>query len=895
MAFRATAARVAVVAAAIALGGLPAAQTVPEWENPAIVQINKEPPRATFFGYESRALAAGRAPEQSAFYQPLNGRWKFHWVERSSERPMDFFEERFDDRAWETIPVPANWEVNGYGYPIYVNQPYTFEKNPPFIQRSYNPVGSYRKTFTVPPAWAGRRVFVHFGAVNSAMYLWVNGRRVGYSEDSKTPAEFDLTEYVRPGENLLAVEVYRYSDGSYLECQDFWRISGIERDVYLYSTPQVRIRDLWAQASLDSRYEDGQLLTTATVRNHTARAIEGYSVRVELLDAAGQPVGPDGSATAPVSVSANGELEIQLRQAVTAPAHWTAETPTLYTTMLTVFGPEGQTVEVIPTRVGFRNVEISGARLRVNGVPITIRGVNRHEHDFRSARVMSEAVIREDLRLMKLANINAIRTSHYPNTERFYELTDEYGFYVVDEANIESHGMGYDLDVTLGNNPAWLVPHMDRTQRMVERDKNHASVIIWSLGNEGGNGTNFYATYDWIKQRDESRPVQYERALQERNTDIIVPQYPSFRSMVQYATTHTDRPYIMSEYAHAMGNSVGNFADYWNVIDHYDILQGGFIWDWVDQALLKTTAEGRQVMAYGGDFEPLGVRNDNNFLANGLILPDRTPNPHYWEVKAVYQPVRVVMVDPDRGLIEITNRYDFRPLDFLTLRYRVLQDGIPIPGSDRTLARLSVPARSTSRVTLDLPAVERVPGAEYYLDMTFQVIAPEPGLRAGEELAFAQVARPGLPAVATPATVAGPMTVAQNASTIEIAGAGFDMRFNKANGRLVQWRANGMSLLEDGPVPDFWRPPTDNDFGGQWQNKLGVWKTAGPGLAVSSTTVVSSTAFEVVIAVVGKVPAGESEYSTTYRVTGQGDLHVDSHFVPGATDLPRMPRFGMLI
>ncbi len=886
--------RLIAIVIVIAVGGVPAAQTVPEWENPAIVQINKERPRATFFGFESRVLAASGDPERSSSFQSLNGPWKFHWVERSSERPMDFFEERFDDTAWGTIPVPANWEVQGYGYPIYVNQPYTFEKNPPHIQRSYNPVGSYRKTFTVPSGWTGRRVFVHFGAVNSAMYLWVNGREVGYSEDSKTPAEFDLTDYVRPGENLLAVEVYRYSDGSYLECQDFWRISGIERDVYLYSTPQVRVRDVWAHASLDDAFRDGELLATVAVSNHTAESIEGYSVRVELRDSTDQPVGAVGGTTSAVRIAANGETEIQLRQIVTAPAHWTAETPTLYTMMLTLSEPGGREVEVISTRVGFRNVEISAGRLRVNGVPITIRGVNRHEHDLRTARVMSEAVMREDLRLMKLANINAIRTAHYPNTERFYDLTDEYGFYVVDEANIESHGMGYNLDVTLGNNPAWLVPHLDRTQRMVERDKNHASVIIWSLGNEGGNGTNFYATYDWIKQRDASRPVQYERALLERNTDIVVPQYPSFASMVRYAETHTDRPYIMSEYAHAMGNSVGNFADYWNVIDQHDILQGGFIWDWVDQALLKTNADGKEIMAYGGDFEPPGVRNDNNFLANGLILPDRTPNPHYWEVKAVYQPVRVKVMDLARGLLEITNRYDFRPLDFLTMQYVVLQDGVPVPGSVRTLPRLNVPARGSAQVTLDLPALEPEPGSEYDLELTFHVTVAEPGLAPGEELAFVQVALPGTPAIPTQAAASSaPVTINEAAATIEIRGSGFDVRFDRSLGRLTQWQVDGRALLEDGPVPDFWRPPTDNDFGGGWQNKLGVWRTAGPGLTVSSTTVAAASASEAVVTVIGTVPAGESAYTTTYRVRGNGDIVVESHFVPGAADLPRMPRFGM--
>lgn len=881
------------VGLAVVAGSAQAQQAV-EWEDPAVFAVNREPPRASFFGLESRSLALSKKLAASSYVRSLNGSWKFHWVERSAERPTDFFEEAFDDSGWSEIPVPGNWEVNGYGYPIYLNHPYAFEPNPPFIQRHFNPVGSYRQRFEVPSGWGGRRVVLHFGSVNSAGYLWVNGQYVGYTEDSKLPAEFDVTEHVRPGENLLSLEVHRFSDGSYLEGQDFWRVAGLERDVYLYSTPRVFLGDVDARLGLDDAYVDGTLDLRLVIRNSDARVTQTGEIRVELLDDRLNQVLPEGVSSRSFSVPGGGDTDIALSHSVPSPRQWSAETPNLYTLVVSHTDGQGGVREVVSLRVGFRRVEIRDGLLLVNGRPVTIRGVNRHEHDPVTARVMSEDRMVEDIRLMKEANINAVRTAHYPNHPRFYELTDEHGLYVVDEANIESHGMGYQPEVTLGNDPDWMAAHLARTRAMVERDKNHPSVIIWSLGNEGGNGVNFHATYDSTKARDPSRPVQYERSLQDRNTDIVVPQYPRFERMIEYAENHDDRPYIMSEYAHAMGNSVGNFADYWDVIDRYPNLQGGFIWDWVDQGLLTSNDAGQSFFGYGGDFEPEGVRNDGNFLLNGIVLPDRRPNPSYWEVKKVYQPVRVTAVDAAGGLVEVHNRFDFRGLGHLVLAWSLLEDGVAIRSGE--MAAPDVPAGERRRVRVPMGAVDPDLDAERHLELSFRLAEGEGVLPAGHEVAWDQLQLPfeGVPHVRSVDSLP-PLSVEQGPESVTLSAPRFQLELDLRSGRLTSWVFDGRELLLAGPRPDFWRPPTDNDFGGRWQEKLAVWKQAGNGFRPRSIEVQRVGPSEVLIHVEGEVPAGGSTYQTRYRILGNGEVTVDNRFTPGEEGLPRMPRFGMQV
>ena len=857
------------------------AQQPPDWENPAVFAVNKEPAHATLFPYENRGLALARDPARSAYFQSLNGVWRFRWVRKPADRPLGFFREDFDEVGWDEIPVPGNWELHGFGVPIYLNIPYPFEPNPPFIHHEYNPVGSYRTGFAIPSHWADRRVILHIGSVRSAMYVWVNGRQVGYSQGSKLPAEFDVTPFVRDGENVLAVQVYRWSDGSYLEDQDFWRLSGIDRDVYLVAQPQVHVRDFHAVAGLDSLYRDGALDVRFDVENRGAVEARAYAVLVDLLDEDGASVMPGGPLGRDVSMGVGRRTSVGFRETIVRAAPWTAETPNLYTLLITLMDPSGETVEVITSRVGFRTVEIRNGQLLVNGVPILIKGVNRHEHDPVTGHVVSEASMRRDIELMKQFNINAVRTSHYPNHPRWYELTDEHGLYVVDEANIESHGMGYDPETTLGNNPAWEAAHLDRTIRMVERDKNHPSVIIWSLGNEAGNGTNFYATYEWIKMRDTTRPVQYERAVLESNTDIVVPMYPRLQSMIDYAERYDDRPYIMCEYAHAMGNSVGNLTDYWEVIERYPRLQGGFIWDWVDQGLFTRNALGQQIVGYGGDFGPPGTSSDDNFVINGLVSADRKPHPSLWEVKKVYQSVQTEPVDLGTGRIAVANRYQFRDLTNVVLVWTVLADGLPADSG-----RIESLGLAAGVVLTHFPVG--------HLELSSRLSAAEGLLPSGHEIAWEQLPLPWAAAAPTvPSSSTRALDVEERDTVAVIWGHSFEVMFDARTGDLLSYRYEGRELIAEPLRPNFWRAPNDNDFGGGWQNQLAVWRSAGRRWEFRRVRVEQVAPHEVTVAVVGRIRQVGAAYRSTYRVLGSGDVIVENHFVPQRESMPRLPRFGM--
>jgi beta-galactosidase len=774
-------------------------------------------------------------------------------------------------------------------------------------------------------------VVLHFGAVKSAMYVWVNGSMVGYSQGSKLPAEFDVTRHVRPGENLLAVQVHRWSDGSYLEDQDFWRLAGIERDVYLYAEPGTRVADVEVRAGLDAAYRDGRLEVVVDVVREEGGPVPG-SVRIELLDDGAASL-PGGAGDVPLvdervpvpAPDARGASRVTFRGDVPDVRRWTAETPELYTLLLTLEDAEGGTLSVVPVRIGFRTVEISGGRLRVNGVPITVQGVNRHEHDPVTGHVVDEASMREDMRLMKAANINAVRTSHYPDDPDWYDLADELGFYLVDEANIESHGMGYDPERTLGNDPDWRLAHLTRTRRMVERDKNHPSVVFWSLGNEGGNGVNFEATYRWIKGRDPTRPVQYERAEREWNTDLYVPMYAGFEHLESYALGDDPRPLIMCEYAHAMGNSVGNFTDYQELIERYGKLQGGFIWDWVDQGLRKVTAAGDTIWAYGGDFGPPGTPSDGNFVINGLVQPDRRPNPHYHEVAAVYQWVRTEALAAGadgppaasgredaaaavgaRDRVRVRNRYQFRDLSHLELRWALREDGVVVDEGGAPLP--AVAPGAAAEVDLGLGDRAWRPGAEYHVDIRYLRREDDGILPAGHPEAFAQLdlGVPGGPATApgpeAPAEPADPgEPPAGAAATVERVGDAFvlaagDVRaeVDAETGLLRSFRSGGTEFLAAPLVPDFWRAPTDNDFGGRWQQRLAVWRSAGEAFTALSAAPDPRANGVARLTVRGRIPAGETPLVLTYTLRPDGALEIAERLEPvEGVELPRMPRFGM--
>jgi beta-galactosidase len=863
-----------------------------DWENLEVLQRNREQAHSTFIPFRNTEEALTTAPDKSPFYLSLNGRWKFHWSPEPAVRPEAFHAADFDDSGWDDIRVPGNWELQGFGIPIYTDSDYPFPPDPPRVPREDNPVGSYRRTFDLPRGWLGRRTFLHFGGVRSAMTIWVNGEYVGYSQGSKTPAEFDISPFVRiDAANTLAVEVYRFSDGSYLEDQDYWKISGIERDVYLVSTPEVRIRDFYAIAELDSDYQDGILSVAVEIVNHTPSAQEAHSLGLELFDSFSNPVFP--RRTQRISVEAEGRAGARFLQDIPRPRPWTAETPNLYTLVILLRDAEGNALEAVGCRIGFRRVEVTDGLLKVNGRPLHLRGVNRHEHDPETGRYVTEESMLRDIRLMKRFNINAVRTSHYPNTPRWYELCDEHGLYVVDEANIESHGMGYDPDVTLGNDPDWQAAHLDRTERMVERDKNHPSVIIWSLGNEAGDGVNFEATYGWIKQRDPARPVQYEQADLRPHTDIFCPMYARIHILSDYASQRRSRPLILCEYAHAMGNSVGNLQDYWDVIWAQDQLQGGFIWDWVDQGLLAQTSDGQPYWAYGGDFGPEGTPTSGNFCINGLVFPDRSLHPHIWEVKKVYQPVKVEPVDLGRGLIRIENRYDFRDLSHLTCDWSVRADAEVL--ADGRLPALRVPSRDSRIVELPLPRIQPEPGVEYFLDVSFRNSGEDGMLPEGHEVAWDQFRLP----IDAPRTKAEEQRAAKllrrrDGRRLVLSGNGFTYIFDLERGAWSSLKIAGVELLaQTGPAPNFWRAPTDNDFGNDMPQRQGVWKQAGLDPTIERVEHRQNSNRDVIIKVTSWLPAVESRHFALYHVFGNGDIIVSSRLVPEKMNLPNLPRFGM--
>ncbi len=874
----------------LALPPIRGADEPPDWQNPLVVQRSRQAPHCYYIPYASRQQLLKNDPRQSPFLRSLNGTWKFNWVRKPAERPQGFYRDGYDVSNWHDIRVPGNWELQGFGLPIYTDTDYPFPADPPHIPPDDNPVGSYRRNFTVPQSWQGYRVFVHFGGVKSAFYVWVNGQKVGYSQGSKTPAEFNISRYVRQGENSLALEVYRYSDGAYLEDQDYWKISGIEREVFLYAVPDVHIRDFFIQADLDETYTNGLFKLALEIENLGTRPASAQRIRLELLDEERQPV--FAAVERRFKVTGGQATGIEWERLIDSPRRWTAETPYLYSLVLSLLDRQGAVTQVVGCRLGFRKVEIKAGQLLVNGVPILIKGVNRHEHEPKTGRVVSEEFMIKDITLMKRFNINAVRTSHYPNVPRWYELCDQYGLYLVDEANIESHGMGYKPERTLGNNPQWQLAHLDRTQRMVERDKNHPSIIIWSLGNEAGDGVNFQATYDWIKQRDPSRPVQYERAELGPHTDIYCPMYARLPHLREYAAQAQPRPLIMCEYAHAMGNSVGNLRDYWEVILSHRHLQGGFIWDWVDQGLYKETGDGQPFWAYGGDFGPPGTPSDRNFCINGLVFPDRQLHPHIREVKKVYRYVKVKPLDLGQGKVEIMNYYDFSHLASLEAKWAVMADGREIAGG--RLAPLDIAPHCSKIVTLPLPAIEPQPGSEYFLNISFVTLKEAPLVPRGHEVAGEQFK---LPLYREPAPIAlsslPRLRLQKTKHQFQIRGQHFSLLFDRESGEMVSLVYEGREFVRSGLVPNFWRAPTDNDFGNGMPKRCAVWRRAGAKRIVRRVRAQRLDACRVEIEVSATIPAGDSSYRTTYTVYGSGDIIVHSRFTPGSTDLPELPRFGM--
>ena len=864
-------------------------QVKPEWQDERIPFVGKESPRTAFMTYRDVNDARKNDFKRSADYLSLNGKWKFNWVSAYKTRPIDFYKTDFNDSAWGEIDVPANWEVNGYGDALYTNHPYEFcPRNPqPPLLPEENPVGSYRKYIEIPEQWTGKEIFIHIGAVKSGCYLYVNGSKVGYSEDSKDAVEYNITRYLKPGRNLIALEVYRWSTGSYLECQDFWRISGIERDVYLFAQSPVYLRDFAIQQDLDNTYKNGIFGLDLFLTNSLSKQPKQVTLSYQLENNAGKVVAT-GKQTIEIDSIATVHFDANIPQV----APWTAETPNLYQLFIRMEQPDGK-VEIVPFQVGFRKLEIRGNQFLVNGRAVLIKGVNYHEHNEYTGHVLGEADMRKDFENMKRHNINAIRCCHYPQQRRFYELCDEYGFYVCNEANIESHGMGYDLRKgrTLANNPSWLNAHMDRTINMYETTKNYPCITFWSLGNEAGNGYNFYLTYQWLKSKDTTRPVQYERALLEWNTDIFCPQYPGASTLEKWSAAKTDRPYIMSEYAHAMGNSTGDLMDLWDVIYRSPNLQGGFIWDWIDQGILVKDENGNPFWAYGGDFGK-DSPSDGNFLCNGVVGPDRMPHPGLMEVKKAYQYVWFQPVDLKKGVVKIENRYDFTNLNQYTIEYSVLTStGVVSSG---TLPTQNLAPGESKQLVIPFKNIKTKPGMEYFLNLYVKTKHATLAIPAGFAVASEQFKLPNyLPAPQFHAEPKQAFTIDEETNEIHVSGSNVDVIFNKQKGYMTTYLVNGVQYISEGFgfQPNFWRGPTDNDYGNGMPARLQSWKQMSKNFKIAGIRT-SVSPVNTNITVTYRLQEQGSKYHVTYTIFPSGMLRVDCH-LEALTKSPEIPRMGL--
>lgn len=874
-----------------------------EWEDPKVFQVNREAPRASHFNYESVAAAEARDEAASSRMLSLDGVWKFQWSKTPHMRPSDFWKPGFDVSRWADIRVPGTIEAQGFDRPYYVNQGYVFPMNQPLMPDGYAPVGSYKRSFDLPARWAGDEVYLQFGGAGSAIYVWVNGQKVGYSESTKNTAEFNVTRHLKPGRNDIAVELYRFSDGGYLEDMDMWRASGIERSVRLFAVPKTWIRDYFVKAGLTNGYRDGTLDLTVDLSGATRRGGR-FTVEAALFDGDrrvwGQSVQTNlTSRTSPTPV----------RFSATLPKikPWTAETPNLYRMMLILRDARGSVVAAVPSQVGFRTVEIRDAQLMVNGRPITIHGVNLHEHDPDTIKVVSDKTLEDRIRQMKSMNINAVRTAHYPQKPYFYELTDRYGMYVVDEANIETHGYMKagnsakdDAKWGLGFKPEWEAAHVERMRQMVERDKNHPSIIVWSLGNEAGGGPTFQKMYDWTKARDATRPVQYQAAgLRPKFTDLIVPFYPTQQKIAQWAKQHPDMPIIMSEYAHMMGNSGGNFVDVWDEIRKHRNTQGGFIWDWIDQGLNMRHPNGSPFWGYGGDPGPMvkiqtGGANTQrgNFVGNGVVGTDGRPNPHAFEVRHVYQPAAFEAVDASSGRFRVVNRFDFNDLSAFDVTCEIFEDGAAITPCGT--ARLNTPARGNEGFTVAMPRIATKPGAEYVARLSLKARdGAIPTIAAGTVVASDEFILPAR-APKTPVTRRGNVTLASAGADRVVTGPGYVARFAGATGTLVSLLAGDRELLAQAPVPNFWRPLTDNDLGWSANTKLAVWKVASTQRSLTGMTA-ARDGDAVVVTADHRVGADTATVKSRWRFLPTGEIVLTQTLGGGTAELPILPRFGFAL
>jgi len=884
-------------------------------ENEKVISEHKLDTHSSFTSYTSEKNALSNS---ETFTKSLDGIWKFKWVKNPKDRPITFMNPEEKIANWETIKVPSNWEIEGFGTPIYVNHQYEFAdykapiaedmelvdrvypKNPGDVPDHYNPVGSYRRTFTVEDSWTNKEVFLHIGAMKSGGFIWVNGKYIGYSQGSKLPAEFNVTKAIKPGKNTIAIQIFRWTDGSYLECQDFWRISGIERSVTLYAQPKTRIQDIEVKSVLDKGYEHGVFESAISIENHTSKN-QKTTVVYTLLNDKNEVVLTD---KIKAETTANKKAVVYFKGEISNVKQWNAEHPNLYTLLVELQDKKGKTLEVIPLKIGFRTVEIKNGLLLVNGQRITLKGVNTQEHNPETGHVVPESQILKDIQLWKENNINAVRLSHYPQQRRFYELCDQYGIYVVDEANIESHGMYYGK-YSLAKKESWENAHVDRMTRMVQRDKNHPSVVIWSMGNEAGNGINFYAGYKAIKANDlTKRPVQYERPYKNEdgnlldmdwNTDIIVPQYPSPATFEYIGKHKTDRPFIPSEYAHAMGNSTGNFEDYWAIIEQYDNLQGGFIWDWVDQSIWKTNGKGEKYYAYGGDYGK-NMPTDNSFLNNGIVFPDRTPQPALYEVKKAHEFINFKnsgYTKKDELRVFIENLYDFTNLNQFNFVVHIKADGKIL--KTETISSLHVVPHIGKLVRISLTDVLYKENTEYFLEISAQTkdawgILPKGFEVAHEQFNLTKKYQKNVAKITQSST----LQINEESNHVRIQNKNIYLYFDKHEGRITSYKYQDKELLKagKGPKPNFWRAVTDNDFGNHMHVKNIEWKKATLFSEVKNVAVSTLENDSVLLQVTYNLPGVATTFVSKYTIYGNGVVKVDNTLNATNYDAD-IPRIGM--
>ncbi len=865
------------------------------WQDASVTNINRLPMTAHFLPFVSERAALGQLNkpdeerfalnEQSERRISLNGTWKFKLVKNPSLCVPNFHEANYNVAGWQDINVPGSWELQGFDAPIYTDVTYPFAANPPFVTQDYNPVGHYVREFAIPESWKGMDVIMDFEGVESAFSFWVNGKFAGYSEDSRLPAHFDITRFLRKGNNRLAVRVHRFSDGSYLEDQDYWKYSGIERKVFIQARPKSRVKDFVLSNKLVNDYRDGAFAVDVAI--HKPRA--GQKVEVKVLS-------PDGKAiyTASKNMAGAADTTVRFAKLLASVKPWNAETPNLYTLAVNYYAKGGKTTESFAHKFGFRTIEMRNGLLMVNGQALKIKGVNRQEHDPVHGRTLDVALMAEDIKMMKQFNINAVRTSHYPNHWEWYQLCDKYGLYVVDEANIECHGILDTEYKSLADRPDWWNAFHDRMYRMMMRDRNQTSVIIWSMGNESGYGPHFDSLYDMAKALDSTRPVQYEGGGYDGKSDIYCPMYARIWHLRRHVNQRDKRPLILCEYAHAMGNSEGNLKDYWDLIYQHDQLQGGFIWDWVDQTFAKTDEQGHKYWAYGGDMGFVGVVNDSNFCANGLVAADRSLHPHIWEVKKTYQNIRFSPVPFSRRKIKVTNLFDFVDLSSYGLRWAVEADGECVDSGTVNLPAVS--PRQSAEIELPLPQLPDSSDKEYFLTLRAFLKKASPALPANHVVAIGQMPLPVSVSHGEASNLEGSLSLVNTSDEVRITcqGTANAFSFSRVTGEMTSMVYGGQEMLKAGPQPNFWRALTDNDVANGTAERCQTWQDAGSSMTLKRMDVnEDATRRFVDITSAYDMTGQKSTLEMRYRVNANGDIKVIMRFVPGDMALPEMPRLGM--